>query len=157
MKRKRISSRLINPLVGLQPLSEADQTKISLHQHLALSAIRKGSGSERDLFNLIKALELLYIAVSQRLDSFVAPKEGLDAIHQIAMNIYASIERGRSEEKSDSKWQLDEQTQNDVAEMLLALDDLLQHSTTFNVDVWLTTRRHSVITGYFKCLNRKNS
>ena len=45
MKRKRIASRLINPLMGLQPLSQADQTKISLHQHLALSSIRKGNGS----------------------------------------------------------------------------------------------------------------
>ena len=55
MKRKCIASRLINPLMGLQPLSQADQTKISLHQHLALSSIRKGNGSEQDLSNIIKA------------------------------------------------------------------------------------------------------
>jgi hypothetical protein len=158
MKRKRIVSRLINPLMGLQPLSESDQTKISLHQHLALAAIRKGNGSERDLFNLIKALELLYIAVSQRPDYFVAPESGLGTIRQTALDVYHAIEQGRTKEGAQElKWYLNEQTQADVAEILRALDDLLRHSTTFTVDAWLVTRRHSVITGYFKCLKNQGS
>ncbi|TDR27747.1 hypothetical protein [Hydromonas duriensis] len=156
MKRKRIVSRLINPLVGLQPLSQADQTKLSLHQHLALSAIRKGNGSEQDLFNLIKALELLYIAVSERPDYFVAPASGLTNIHQMAMEVYQAIEQGRTKEKQENRWSLTAETQADIAEALTALDDLLRHTTTFTVDAWLTARRHSVISGFFKCLNNRS-
>ena len=152
MKRKCIASRLINPLMGLQPLSQADQTKISLHQHLALSSIRKGNGSEQDLSNIIKALELLYIAASERPDYFVSPENSLNVIRQTAMEVYLAIEKGRADEGHDTKWYLNEHTQTNIAEILHAIDDLLRHSTVFNVDRWLTTRRHSVITGYFKCL-----
>jgi hypothetical protein len=156
-KRKHPSSRLINPLVGLQPLSESDQTKLSLHQHLALASVRKGNGSERDLFELVKALELLYIAVSQRPDYFVSPSSGLGNIRQMAMSVYLSIDSGRRMPEASRRWVLDEALQRDVGEALVALDDLLRHTKTFDVDVWLSTRRQSVRSGYFKCLNSGDS
>lgn len=152
MKRKHPRSRLINPLIGLQPLSEVDRTNLSLQQHLALSSLRKGQGSERDLFELVKALELLYIALSERPDYFVSSSDGLSKIRQMAMSVYLSIEKGRELSESNRRWLLDEVVQRDMGEALLALDELLRHSRVFHVDVWLSMRRQSVRSGYFRCL-----